>query len=117
MRLFIGAIAATLLLCQAALGWNPSDGNQAAVSEPEQNTAQAQQAKIERTLKGAGFTDIQMTPGYFFVRARSPDGNPITMIVDPSSMTAVIESPQSTPDEDSTTGSANPNQDSIPELR
>jgi hypothetical protein len=115
MRFTIAATAATLLLAQAALAWNPpSDGNQAAV-EPEQSTTQVQQAKVERILKGAGFTDVQVITSSFLVRAKNPADKPVMMIVDPTAMTAaVIERPQSTPDEDSTTGSADPNQNSDP---
>jgi hypothetical protein len=42
----------------------------------------------------------------FLVRAKNADGKPVIMIVDPTSVTAsVIDIPQSTSDEDSTTGS------------
>src|ERR671923_2297925 len=94
MRLLIAAITATLLLAQATLAQNPSsDGNQVAGAEPEQNPTQVQQAKIERTLQGAGFTDIEMMPTAFLVRAKNPDGKPVLMVVDPISLTAsVIES-------------------------
>ena len=109
MRLPIAATTATLLLAQATLAQNPSSaGNQVAGAEPEQNTTQVQQAKIERTLQGAGFTDIEMIPTAFLVRAKNPDGKPVVMVVDPTSMTtAIIGKGQSAPD-DTTTGSASP---------
>jgi hypothetical protein len=106
MRLIIGATAATLLLAQAALAWDPPSDEYRPVMEPEQNTTQAQQASVERVLTGAGFTNIQMITTSFLVRAKNPDGKPIIMIVDPTSMTASItDIPQSIPDEDATTGS------------
>jgi len=106
MRLIIGATAATLLLAQAALAWNPPSAEYRPVMEPEQNTTQAQQASIERVLTAVGFTDIQMITTSFLVRAKNADGKPVIMIVDPTSVTAsVIDIPQSTFDEDSTTGS------------
>jgi hypothetical protein len=109
MRLPIAATTATLLLAQVALAQNPtSDGNQAAGAEPEQNTAQVQQAKVERTLQGAGFTDIEIMPTAFLVRAKNPDGKRVLMVVDPLSLTAsIIESSQSAPD-GTTTGRASP---------
>ena len=61
MRLTVLATA-TLLLAQAALAQKsqpPSDGNQAAGLAPEQSTAQVQQAKVQRVLTAAGFTDIK----------------------------------------------------------
>jgi hypothetical protein len=63
MRLLISAITATLLVAQVALAQNPSsDRSQMAGAEPEQSTAQAREAKVERTLEGAGFTDIEIVP-------------------------------------------------------
>ena len=109
MRLPIAATSATLLFAQATFAQNlPSASNQVPGAEPEQNTTQVQQAKIERTLQGAGFTDIEMMPTAFLVRANNPDGKRVLMVVDPISLTAsVIESSRSAPD-DATTGSASP---------
>jgi hypothetical protein len=108
MRLPTAATTATLLLAQVALAQNPTDGNQVAGAQLEQNSTQVQQAKIERTLQGAGFTDIEMIPTAFLVRAKNPDGKPVLMVVDPISLTAsIIENSRSAPD-DTTTGSASP---------
>jgi hypothetical protein len=107
MRLPIAATAATLLLAQAALAQNP-DRSQMAGAEPDQSTAQAQQVKVERTLKGAGFTDLEIMPTAFLVRAKNPEGQRVIMVVDPISLTAsVIENSRSAPD-DTTTGMAHP---------
>jgi hypothetical protein len=114
MRLTVLATAATLLLAQAALAQKsqpPSDGNQAAGLEPEQSTAQVQQAKVQRVLTAAGFTDIKIVTSSLLVQAKTPAGKPVMMIVDPNSLTAEIMEP------DSTTGSAGPNQNSDPAHR
>jgi hypothetical protein len=106
------ATAATLLLAQAALAQQPpSDGNQAAGLDPEQSAAQVQQAKVQRVLTAAGFTDIKIVTSSLLVQAKSPEGKPVMMIVDPDSLRAEIMEP------DSTTGSAGPNQNSDPALR
>ena len=109
MRLPIAATTATLLLAQAALAQNPSsDTSQMAGAEPDQSTAQAQQAKVERTLEGAGFTDVEIMPTAFLVRAKNSEGQRVIMVVDPISLTAsVIENSRSAPD-DTTTGMAHP---------
>ena len=109
MRLHILATTATLLLAQAALAQNPSsDRIQMAGADSEQSTPQAQQAKVERTLQGAGFTDIEIMPTAFLVRAKNAEGKRVIMVVDPISLTAsVIENSRSAPD-DETTGSASP---------
>jgi hypothetical protein len=97
MRLLIAATTATFLVAQAAFAQNaPSDCNQAAGAEPEKNTAQLQQAMIERTLQGAGFTDIETAPTAFLVRAKNSEGKPVVMVLDPTSMTtAIVETGQS----------------------
>ena len=107
MRLLIAATTATLLLAQPVFAENaPSDCNQAAGAEPEQNTTQLQQAKMERTLQGAGFTDIETVPTAFLVRAKNSEGKPVVMVLDAKSMTTtVIETGQA---DDTTTGSASP---------
>jgi hypothetical protein len=96
MRFPIAATTAALLFTQATFAQNlPSASKQVPGPEPEQNTTQVQQAKIERTLQGAGFTDIEMMPTAFLVRAKNPDGKRVLMVVDPLSLTAsIIESSQ-----------------------
>jgi hypothetical protein len=94
------ATAATLLLAQAALAQQPpSDANQAAGLEPEQSTAQVQQAKVQRVLTAAGFTDIKIVTSSLLVQAKSPAGKPVMMIVDPNSLTAEIMESQTPPRE------------------
>src|SRR5919201_4578659 len=80
----VATTTATFLLAQTVFAQNaPSDCNQAAGAEPEQNTTQLQQAKIERTLQGAGFTDIETLPTAFLVRAKNSEGKPVVMVLDP----------------------------------
>ena len=106
-RLLLQQPQQRFLLAQVASAQNaPSDCNQAAGAEPEQNTTQLQQAKIERTLQGAGLTDIETAPTAFLVRAKNSEGKPVVMVLDPTSMTtAIVETGQSATD-DTTTGSA-----------
>src|SRR5919197_410991 len=106
MRLPIAATTAMFLFAQAVFAQNaPSDCNQAAGAELQQNTTQLQQAKIERTLQGAGFTDIETAPTAFLVRAKNSEAKPVVMVLDPTSMTtAIVETGQSAADD--TTGSA-----------
>ena len=103
MRLPIAATTATFLLAQAAFAQNaPSDCNQAA------NTTKLQQDQVERTLQGAGFTDIETAPTAFLVRAKNAEGKPVVMVLDPRSMTtSILETGQPAAD-DTTTGSASP---------
>jgi hypothetical protein len=71
------ATAAILLLAQAALAQQlPSDGNQGAGLDPEQSTAQMQQAKVQRVLTAAGFTDIKIVTSSLLVQAKAQRASP-----------------------------------------
>ncbi len=46
--------------------------------------------KVQKDLEQAGFTDVQVTPESFFVRARNKEGQPVMMIIEPNSIAAVV---------------------------
>lgn len=52
-----------------------------------QNGAIRQQ--IMQQLSQAGFTDVHVMPESFLVRAKDPHGNPVMMVINPDSVTAV----------------------------
>jgi hypothetical protein len=71
--------------------------------------AEPEQAKVERTLEGAGFTDVEIMLTAFLVRAKNPEGQRVIMVVDPISLTAsVIENSRRSAPDDTTTGMAHP---------
>ena len=47
---------------------------------------QSIQRSVQASLTQAGFTDIQMVPTSFLVRAKDPDGNPVMMVLSPDSI-------------------------------
>jgi hypothetical protein len=51
---------------------------------------------IQKNLQAAGFTNIQVMPSSFLVRANDQDGNPVMMVVNPDSVTAITEVDQTT---------------------
>jgi hypothetical protein len=55
--------------------------------------AQAIQQQVQSNLQQAGFTDIQIMPSSFLVRAKDRAGNPVIMVINPDSVTAVTEIP------------------------
>jgi hypothetical protein len=133
MRITLIAAAATLLLCQVASAQtaipgsssspaaNPSEGP----SVPERNQNQQPiRAQIQKNLQSAGFTDIHIMASSFIVRAKDRDGNPVMMVINPDSVTAVTEmggasspnqgSTMGVPNKGSTKGSATPNGSSSP---
>jgi len=52
---------------------------------------QSIQAQVQNNLQQAGFTDIQIMPSSFLVRAKDKAGNPVMMVISPDSVTAVTE--------------------------
>ena len=98
-----GALAATSFSAFGAAGNAPTSGS--AVSNPSMSATQsatmnapnasAQNApvvqKMRDDLSKAGFTDIHIMPSSFLVRAKDSSGNPVMMVVNPDSITAITE--------------------------
>jgi hypothetical protein len=47
--------------------------------------------QVRKNLQDAGFSDIQLMPSSFMVRAKDKSGNPVMMVINPDSVTAVTE--------------------------
>ena len=47
-------------------------------------------ADMEASLRKAGFTDLQVLPNSILVRGKDKSGNPVAMVLNPSSMTEVV---------------------------
>jgi hypothetical protein len=85
--------AATLMAAPAAFAQiaNPSSSppsGSGAQQSSMQNPAPIG-TKIQKNLQSAGFTDIQVMPSSFLVRAKDQDGNPVMMVLNPDSVTAI----------------------------
>ncbi len=55
-----------------------------------QNTMQSAQSlpqELKQKLTSQGFTNVQIVPGSFIVSAKDKQGDPVTMIIGPNSMT------------------------------
>lgn len=52
--------------------------------------------RLKNDLTKAGFTDIKIMPESFMVRAKDSQGNPVMMVINPDSVTAITEETQST---------------------
>jgi hypothetical protein len=111
MRIILTATAAMLLLAQPAFAQNPNAG--AAPGSPQAGQSTPQMQNLQKSLQDAGFTDIQIMPSSFLVRAKDREGNPVMMVINPDSVTAVKEmGSRSMPDQGSTTGSDTPRRNS-----
>ena len=51
---------------------------------------------LKNDLSKAGFTDIQIMPSSFLVHAKDSQGNPVIMVINPNSVTALTEETQPT---------------------
>ena len=50
--------------------------------------------KLRADLTKAGYTDITIMPSSFFIQAKNSEGNPVTMMISPDSVTALTEATQ-----------------------
>jgi len=60
-----------------------------AQSSGQTQPSQSIQAQVKNNLAQAGFSDIRIMPESFLVRAKDRDGNPVMMVINPDSVTAV----------------------------
>jgi hypothetical protein len=103
-------LAPLLLLAGSALAQNATPGTTTPSNQSQANTPSTQsqankssqanqkspqmvRQQVQKNLQQAGFTDIQIMPSSFLVRAKDKDGNPVMMVLNPDSMTAVTEIP------------------------
>ena len=92
MRTLTFLAALPFVLITTALAQNATPNQQQA----PQNAPNPQmiQQQVRNNLEEAGFTDIHIMPSSFLVRAKDKAGNPVMMIINPDSVTAVTEIPE-----------------------
>lgn len=71
-------------------GQTATNANPAATSAANMHIAR----KLRADLTKAGYTDITIMPSSFFIQAKNSDGNPVTMMISPDSVTALTEATQ-----------------------
>lgn len=71
-------------------GQTATNANPAAMSSGNLHIAQ----KLRADLTKAGYTDITIMPSSFFIQAKNSDGDPVTMMISPDSVTALTEATQ-----------------------
>lgn len=112
------SIAAAGLLASSAAFAQPASAPAAKPVSPAPGTTQSQPAghtptgntdvrqMIRSDLEKAGFTDVTVMPNSFLVQAKDRSGDPVTMIVGPNSMTAVVAQTASGATADPSTGAS-----------
>jgi hypothetical protein len=109
--LLISAVMPLVLAIPASAQDLPSNQNAAPAAAQDQNalqSAQTIQEMLRSDLERAGFTDIQLAPSSFLVRAKDPDGNLVTMMLAPDSTAEVEVAPDQGGAKEQDTGNSVP---------
>jgi len=92
------ATAAGMLLVPAAFAQNSKHDEPAADSAAQSAPAAMQGSKsaslrqdLQNDLQHAGFSNVRVMPDSFLVQAKDKSGDPIAMIINPNSMTEIID--------------------------
>jgi hypothetical protein len=93
-RLLISTLVSLVWTLPALAQDAPQDRPVAPNAAPDQSdllkdAAQAIQQLIQAQLASAGFSDIQMVPNSFLIRAKDRDGNAVTMMAAPRDITGL----------------------------
>jgi hypothetical protein len=80
-----------------------STGSSTQANQPNQGSQSLPQ-QIQQKLKDQGFSNVQVVPGSFLVSAKDKQGDPVTMVIGPQSMT--VFTMHSASGSSTTTGSA-----------
>lgn len=106
-RVTLSAALATALIAGAAFaqGTNSSStatntNNPPSTSNTSGASSQSLPHELEAKMRDQGFTDVKVVPGSFIVSAKDKQGDPVTMVIGPHSLSVfAVSNP-------STTGSA-----------
>jgi hypothetical protein len=109
MKTLAIALGALALLAQPTFGQSSRPPSQVQSNQPSSNQGHAQtqpvRQQVQRNLEEAGYTDINIMPESLLVRAKDRSGNPVLMIINPDSITAITQFNSGTGSSE-TTGSA-----------
>jgi hypothetical protein len=91
----LAIVVASLLLASTAYAQNSNSAQQQSSPPSGQQAANPQTpriaAQIRQNLESSGFKNIRLMPSSFLVRAEDKDGNPVMMVINPDSVTAIKE--------------------------
>jgi hypothetical protein len=79
----VGVLMSTAAMAQTSMPTNPHP------STPATSTESLRQ-HVATDMQKAGFTDVHVRPDSFLVHAKNKDGVPVTILIDPDSMTEVV---------------------------
>lgn len=82
--------AAFLLPVAPAIAQTAAPSPQPAQAAADKAHDGALSADMEASLRKSGFTDLQVMPNSILVRGKDKSGNPVAMVLNPSSMTEIV---------------------------
>ena len=91
VALLIAGGLATPVLAANTTPMNEKSPTAAHQNETENPATTTLRQQVANDLSKAGFTDIKVMPESFLVRAKDSKGNPVMMVINPDSVTAVTE--------------------------
>jgi hypothetical protein len=93
-KLAIAAAMASIVVSGGASAQNgsgtPQAGGQNQMHQMNQNGQSVRQT-LQKHLQDAGFSDVQMIPTSFLIRAKDNQGQPVSMVVTPDSVMTITE--------------------------
>jgi hypothetical protein len=94
------ALASVLMLSAGSAAWaqnygttqgGSNAGNQSAMGQSSPGTVSNDtQQRIRQALEQQGFSNIQVLPEAYVIRARAPDGSRVAMLLTPDQVTEVV---------------------------
>lgn len=87
LRLIVPVSLALALAPGAALAQSASSSTDSNKMASSGQQAQSLPQQIQSKLRDQGFTNVEVVPGSFLVSAKDKQGDPVTMIIGPNSMT------------------------------
>jgi hypothetical protein len=92
----------------AVNGQSPTKSPKAETDQTDNPADMKMSEKLSSDLAQSGFTEIKIIPESFLVRAKDPQGNPVTMMIHPYQVTRLTEEIQDTSaDSNANRGGAN----------
>lgn len=76
---------------QSQSGNSSGSGQQSAANSQNNQGSMNIRQHLTQDLQKAGFTDVHVMPESFLVRAKDKQGQPVMMVINPDSMTAITE--------------------------
>ena len=100
---FLSIAAAGMMVSGVALAQNASPASKSdtttdatsSSSQTQANTSssashESVRREMKQTLQQAGFTNVRVMPDSFLVQAKDKNGHPVAMIINPNSMTEIV---------------------------